>query len=160
VSDTSSDDLAARIPAGASLLIDSSVVLAYLAGGEPASRDAEQLFDGFVATGRNPASLSTITVGEILVRPFRRGPRAVAIAEGFLGHFAEMRLIDVSYPIAREAARLRARTNLRMPDALIVASALRADADLLVTSNRSWRQRLSDVPPDIGIVELPVTSAR
>jgi predicted nucleic acid-binding protein len=139
---------------GASLLIDSSVVLAYLAGGEAGSPRAEELFDAFVATGRNPASLSMVTVAEILVRPFQRSPAAVATAEAFLQHFADMRLVPVSYDVAREGARLRASTALPMPDALIVATAVVVGADLLVTEDRTWRPRLSNVAPDLSILEL------
>ena len=149
-------DLASRVPAGAALVIDSSVVLAYLAGGEPMSEDAEQLFDRFVSTGRNVASLSVVTVGEILVRPFRQGHAAVAIAEGFLRHFAEMRLVDVTYDVAREGSRIRAATGLSMPDALIVASARIVEADMLVTGDRSWAQRLGDLASGLAIVELPL----
>lgn len=140
------------------MVVDSSVVLAYLAGTEPASKDAQQLFDGFIATGRNAASISTITVGEILVRPFRQGSGAVAVAEGFLRHFADIAMVDVTYAVAREAARIRALTGLRMPDALIVASALDVDADLLVTSDHSWRRLTADVLRDTHLVELPVAS--
>jgi predicted nucleic acid-binding protein len=148
--------LADRIAPGASLLIDSSVVLAYLAGNEPTSALATELFDSLIATGRNPASLSTVTVGEILVRPFKRGPAAVAVAEGFLRHFADMRLVAVTYEVAREAARVRALTDLPMPDALIISSALAVDADVLVTSDRTWRSRLADLDPTIEILELVV----
>jgi predicted nucleic acid-binding protein len=129
-------------------------VLAYLTGTEPASPDATQLFDGFVATGRNPASLSMVTVQEILVRPFRRGPAAVATAEGFLRHFAEIRLIDVRYEIAREAARIRAATGLKTPDALIIASALIADIDILVTNDRSWSAAVTDLARDLDVLVL------
>jgi predicted nucleic acid-binding protein len=154
VTEGRNDDLEADIRAGASLLIDSSVVLAYLVGGEPSSANAVQLFDAFVATGRNPASLSMITVGEILVRTFRRGPAAVATAEGFLQHFGDMRLVPVTYAIAREAARLRALTNLPMPDALIIASARVVEADMLVTADQSWRPRLAEVLSDVEVIEL------
>jgi predicted nucleic acid-binding protein len=112
------------------------------------------LFDAFIATGRNPASLSMVTVAEILVRPFRRSPAAVATAEGFLRYFAEIRLIQVTYDVAREAARLRALTDLPMPDALIIASARVSGSDMLVTNDRTWRPRLSDTAPDLAILEM------
>jgi predicted nucleic acid-binding protein len=146
--------LSDAIPPGESVLIDSSVVLAYLAGGESGTPRAVELFDAFVATGRNPASLSMVTVAEILVRPFRRDPAAVAIAEAFLQHFGDMRLVPVTYEVAREGARLRASTDLPMPDALIIASALVAGADVVVTADRSWRPRLREVAPEITVVQL------
>ena len=129
--------LAEAIPPGASLLIDTSVALAYLTGTESFSPVATQLFDEFLATGRDRGVLSMVTVGEILVRPFRAGPSALAIAEGFLRHFAELELIAVDYGVAREAARIRASSDLRMPDALILSSVIAAGADLLVTNDRS-----------------------
>lgn len=150
--------LETRVPAGSTLVVDSSVVLAYLTGNEPASEDARRLFDGFIATGRNRASISTITVGEILVRPFRQGSAAVAMAESFLRHFGDIALVDVTYSVAREAARIRAVCGLRMPDAVILASALEVDAELLVTSDHSWRRLTADVLRDTQILELPVAS--
>ena len=148
------DPLADAIAPGQSILVDTSVVLAYLAGGEKATDLATQLFDAFVATGRNTAALSAITVAEILVRPFRRGPAAVATAEGYLRHFGDLRLIDVTYDIAREGARIRAQTDLPMPDALIVASASVAEIDVLVTNDRDWRSRLAEAVPDLDVVVL------
>ena len=147
-------NLEAAIAPGAYLLIDSSVALAYLVGSEPTSPLAEQLFDAFVATGRNPASLSTVTVQEILVRPFRGGVAAVTTAEGFLRHFAEIRLVPVSYDVAREAARIRAATGLRAPDALISATALVAEVDILVTNDRSWSAASAAIAPDLRICLL------
>ena len=134
--------------------MDTSVVLAYLAGGEKATDLAVELFDSFVGTGRNTAALSAITVAEILVRPFRRGPAAVATAEGFLRHFGDLRLIDVTYDVAREGARIRAQTDLPMPDALIVASASVAEIDLLVTNDHDWKSRLAKALPDLDVVVL------
>ena len=146
--------LASAIPPGASLVVDTSVALAYLTGTEPTSALATELFDAFVATGRNAAALSVITVQEILVRPFRGGPSAVATAEGFLRHFAEIRLVEVSYDIAREAARIRAITGIRAPDALIIATALITGADILVTNDRSWLLRPEVIAPGLAILLL------
>ncbi len=151
---TGADALEEAIPPGSTLLVDTSVVLAYLVGTEPTSERARQLFDAFVATGRNPASLSMVTVGEILVRPFRSGAPAVARAEGFLRHFADIRVLDVDYDIAREAARIRAATAMRMPDALILASAVVTDVDLLVTNDRAWKDRLPAHAPGLRLCLL------
>jgi predicted nucleic acid-binding protein len=147
-------DLETAIPPGASLLVDTSVALAYLAGSEPTSPLAVQVFDAFVATGRNPASLSMVTVEQILVRPFRSGVSAVATAEGFLRHFADIRLIEVSYDIAREGARIRAATRLRTPDALILATALITEIDMLVTNDRAWRGAAQAIEPRLAITLL------
>ncbi|MEX2184173.1 MAG: PIN domain-containing protein [Chloroflexota bacterium] len=147
------DRLFEAIPPGRSLLIDTSVVLAYLSGTEPSSELARQVFDACAATGRNATTLSTVTVAEMLVRPFRRGEPAVATTEGFLRHFAEMRIIDVSYPIARQAAGLRALTDLPMPDALIIATAAVERIDIVITNDHAWT-RAGPALEDLDVVIL------
>ena len=154
------DAFRTAIEPGRSVLADTSVVLAYIGGGEDISDLARTLFDAFAATGRNPTSLSTVTVAELLVRPFRRSAASVATAEGFLRHFGDLRVIDVTYDVAREAARIRAATDLAMPDALIVASAAAAEIDVVVTNDKSWPARLAQVLPDLRIVVLTDLIAR
>jgi len=151
---TSAEGLEAAISPGTSLLIDTSVVLAYLSGTEATSELAEQLFDAFIATGRNRAWLSTITVQEILVRPFRTGASALATAEGFLRHFADMDLVDVSYDIAREAARIRASTGILTPDAIILATGFVSRVDTIVTNDRAWPAQVASLHRDLRVCVL------
>lgn len=146
--------LEAAIEPGAALLLDTSVVIAYLTGGERVSPLAEQVFDAFLASGRNVGAISSVTAGEVLVRPFRFGAAAVATAEGFLAHFADMRLVPVDYPIVREAARTRAATGLAMPDAIVIASALVSGFDVLVTNDGRWRSPLEAVAPELRLCVL------
>ena len=130
------------LPAGTSVLIDTSVVLAYLTGTEAISPLAVELFDRCLATGRNRGSISAVSVTELLVRPFRAGPSAVSTVEGFVRHFTDLRIEPVEYATAREAARIRAVAKLSAPDALIVASHLVGETDVLVTNDGSWPDRL------------------
>lgn len=154
MTDAAPSMLQSRIEPGASLLIDTSVVIAYLAGTEDISPLAVDLFDGLVATGRNPATLSAVTVAEILVRPFDRGSAALANIEGFLRHFGDLRLLPTDYHVAREGARLRALTGLPMPDALIVASAVVGGCDVVITNDRSWPTTVGPLLPELGFLVL------
>ena len=126
------------VPAGALIALDASATLSYLSGAEVASPVAAWIFDGCISTGRNSGLLSTLTAAELLVRPFRSGAASVATIEGFLRFFGGIKLMDVSYAIAREAARVRATTNLAMPDAIVVATALEGGAGILATNDRGW----------------------
>jgi predicted nucleic acid-binding protein len=131
--------LDAAIPAGATILLDTSAVLAYLSGAEPASAAAATIVDGFAATGRNPAVVSAITVTEALVRPMRAASlTAIRLVDDFLLHFPNLRVDPVTVAVAREAARIRAVTAAPTPDALILATAVAASAGALVTNDRSW----------------------
>ena len=78
--------LEAAIAPGATLVVDTSAILAYLDGTETASAAAAIVFDQFIGTGRNPAILSAISVTEVLVRPLRAAsPSAVGTVEAFSG---------------------------------------------------------------------------
>lgn len=142
------------LPPGASVLIDTSVVLAYLTGTEATSPLATELFDRCLATGRNAGAISAVTVTELLVRPFRAGPGAVATVEGFLQHFEGMRVLPIDYATAHEAARIRAAAGLSAPDALIVASLAANGLDILVTNDGSWPRRVEAALPGTTVVVL------
>jgi predicted nucleic acid-binding protein len=146
-----SRSLEAAVPAGALLVLDSSVVLAYLAGTERASRAAAWVLDDCIGRERNVGALSTITVTETLVRPFQRGPAALETAETFLRHFRHLQLMDVTYEVAREAARLRAEAGLSTPDSLILATAVVAGATVVVTNDARWRASVQDALPGLAI---------
>ena len=81
---------------------------------------------------RHALAISAITYAEILVGPLRAGPDAVAIVERFA---AQTRILDVSPSIARLAAELQATRGLRLPDAVIVATGLRYQADRILTGD-------------------------
>ena len=117
------DRLERDVPAGVPIAIDTSAVIAYLQGGEPASGPAAWLFDGRVAQARNQAFFSAITAAEILVAPSRRGDEAVAAVDGFLTFFREITVAPVTLVVARAAARLRATSGLSLPDSIVLATA-------------------------------------
>jgi predicted nucleic acid-binding protein len=134
--------LEAAIPAATPIVVDTSVVLAYLNGRERVSAAASLVIDHFVRTGRNEAVVSALTITETLIRPFSAGPRELATAEAFLMHFPNLQIEDVDYSIAREAGRLRATTNLRTPDALILATALAREIPVVVANDEAWAKAI------------------
>lgn len=76
---------------------------------------------------------------EILVRPASRGATTVARVDAALDALA-ISVADATRAIARRAAVLRARrTSLRLPDALVIATAVELDADHLLTTDRRWK---------------------
>jgi predicted nucleic acid-binding protein len=131
--------LEAAIPAGETILLDTSAILAYLSGSERASAIATALIDELVGTGRNPAIVSAITVGEVLMRPYRAGsPSAVRLVEDFLTHFPNLRVDPVTGEIARLGARIRAATAAPTPHALILATAVAGSAGIAVGNDAGW----------------------
>jgi predicted nucleic acid-binding protein len=131
--------LDAAIPAGVTILLDTSAVLAYLSGAEPASAAAASVIDGLVASGRNLAVVSAITVTETLVRPMRAASStAIRLVDDFLFQFPNLRVDPVTVAVARKAARIRAATAAPTPDSLILATAVLGAASIVVGGDASW----------------------
>jgi predicted nucleic acid-binding protein len=127
------------------LVVDTSVVLSYLNGTDVFSQAAALVFDDLIATGLHTATLSAITVTETLVRPYQLGPAAVAIADTFLLRFVGVQIRDLDAALAREAARVRASTGLRIPDAVIVATALIESIPTILSTDNQWRTAVASL---------------
>jgi predicted nucleic acid-binding protein len=75
---------------------------------------------------------------EILVRPAQQGSEVVARADAGLDVMG-ISVAVADREVARAAAILRARyTALRLPDALVIATAIRLNADFLLTTDLRW----------------------
>lgn len=62
--------------------------------------------------------------------------------ELYLTHFPHLRLVPLDTDLARETARVRAETGLRVPDAVQVAAARLHGADAPVSNDHRWRNRV------------------
>lgn len=117
------------------VVLDASVLIAFLNPGDAHHGAAIE------ALRRNrtedlivPASV----YAEILVGPHRHGKPAVARAESFLGDFA-IQIEPIDADIARRAGFLRSRHHrLKLPDALVLATADVMDASRVLTADASW----------------------
>jgi predicted nucleic acid-binding protein len=146
--------LETAIPSATPVVLDTSVVLAYLNGNERASPVAAVVLDDFVRNGRNTAIISSVTVTETLVRPFKAGAPELGIAEDFLLHFPNLKVDGVDYAVAREAARLRAESNLRTPDALIIATASVHNIPIVVANDDQWTKPIATSVPSVTLCHL------
>jgi len=89
---------------------------------------------------------SDLVLMEVLVGPLKKGDSGLARAyeQALLG--TEMRLLPMTQLVLREAARLRATTKLKTPDALHAATARLSGCALFVTNDADFR----------GIAGLPL----
>lgn len=142
------------IPPETEILLDTSVILAYLNARETVSPAATVVIDEFVRTGRNRAAISAVSVAETLVRPFVAGAAAVALVEGFLLHFPNLTVVGADYEVAREAGRLRALGGLKTPDALVLATAMSAGTPIVVANDTRWASAIAAAALTITLCHL------
>ncbi len=90
-----------------------------------------------IEAGNHVGVTSTITLMEILVRPFQLGRQDIARKyEALLVNFPHLEIVDLDRGIIRHAAHLRAEYHLRPPDALQVSACLAHSAQALITDDR------------------------
>jgi predicted nucleic acid-binding protein len=115
-------------------LLDTSIVIGALNRDDALHEAASQVVRA--ERDRHALAISALTYAEILVGPLRAGGRAVGVVERFA---AQVRIVDLSPAIARLAAELRATRGLKLPDAVIVATGMRLEADVIVTADARWK---------------------
>jgi predicted nucleic acid-binding protein len=133
------------------ILIDSSVWIYHFEQhaefGAPAGRVIEGMEEG---TYRGITS--ELTLLELTVRPLQLGRQDVADEyELLLNYFPNLELEPVSREILLDAATLRARHRLRTPDAILLSTAVHAQATAAVTNDDAW---LVSAPAGVEIILL------
>lgn len=119
-------------------VLDAGVVIALLDGAD--AHHAAAVAAVSAARDRGDVLvLPASAYAECLVSPYRRGPDAVAVVDQFLDALPA-RVEPADRSIAGTAAALRAAhgTSLRLPDALVVATAIVRSADRILTTDAGW----------------------
>lgn len=147
-------ELELAIPEGERLLLDTTLLAAYLDASEAVHPAARHILDGLVAPGRNPAVVSMVSVMEILVQPLRQSPPGHHTVLAFLNHHPNLAALPLDLQMAQEAASLRASHRLRPPDALVVATGIAAQVGTLVTNDGDWEARLQPIRSRVRVVTL------
>jgi predicted nucleic acid-binding protein len=119
-------------------ILDAGVVIAILDSSDIHHAAAREAVRGAANRG-DELALPVSAYAEVLVGPFRQSDEAAATVDAFLAALPA-RVEPETREIARAAARLRAQhgPKLRLPDALVVATALELDASLLLTTDADW----------------------
>jgi predicted nucleic acid-binding protein len=86
---------------------------------------------------------SELALMETLTGALKAGDAALVQAYEQLFQQAQTRLLPITQPVLREAARLRATTRLRTPDALHAATAQQTGCVLFVTNDVTFRGTVS-----------------
>ncbi len=90
--------------------------------------------------GEFDVASSDITVLETLVKPLREGDEVVEMLLRSMFDAQEVSLVPATRELWEDAARIRADTGLKTPDALHAATALSAGCALFVTNDTDFRR--------------------
>jgi predicted nucleic acid-binding protein len=121
------------------------MILIYVLTADPLYVDLATAVLDMVEAGEVEGIASTLTLTEILTAPMQaEDEEAVLDYELYLTNFPNLTVYPLDLEVARRAARVRATTGLRTPDAVQVATAQIHRADMIVTNNKSWQSKLGD----------------
>lgn len=131
--------------------IDTNVLIYYLDGdGDRRPAWVERELFGVLGAGEPAARrvvFSTVGLAEVLTGVARRFPGAsLEPYELALAGLPGLTIVPVDRNVAREAARVRGRFGMRLPDAIHVATAVVAGADAFLTNDRELVRDGLDVP--------------
>ena len=127
-------------------VLDASVLIALLDESDlarPVARAAVQR-----SRAEHDIVIPMTAFSESIVAPYRRSRRDGERAEAALAALGT--LAEVTGEVASRAAQLRAARNIKLPDALVLATAIQAAADQILTLDRRWR----GVDPRVQLLEL------
>ena len=127
-------DLSA-LPQGALVLVDAAPIIYVLEGHPRLARRFQPLFD-LQAAGDILFAVTTTAMAEVLTGPLAAGEET--LAKRYRAVMESWQVINLTADIAESTARFRAALNLKLADAVQVASAIAANADALVTHDRDF----------------------
>ncbi|MFL5644755.1 MAG: type II toxin-antitoxin system VapC family toxin [Chloroflexota bacterium] len=117
--------------------LDAGVVIGLLDADDAHHESASAALARLLRSGDRLA-MAASALAECLVGPQRRGPRAVTVVDDLVERLP-IEIADLDRGIAHTAASLRSRhSKLRLPDALVIATAIEHSADELITTDRKW----------------------
>lgn len=117
--------------------VDAGVLIGFL-DRDDLHHDAARRALSDATSRRDRLALAASAVAECLVGPARRGDAAIAVVRDLLARLP-IDIVPLDEDIAVAAARLRAKhRNLKLPDALVIATADVHGADRLITTDRRW----------------------
>ena len=121
-------------------VVDAGVLIGLANSGDVHHGGARQAFES-ARERLDQIAIPASAYSEALVVPARAGLKAFDGMRAFVAQLP-VSVIELDAAIAEIAAQLRQRHSaLRLPDALVVATAIHLDADTLVTTDRRWPRR-------------------
>ena len=121
--------------ASKSVFLDTAPLIYFIEGHSSYQPVLSRLFE-FNDQGGFSLVTSSVTLLEVLVKPLREGQ--IDIAKQYrhvLTTATGIMLFDITPAIAEQAAHLRARYNLRTPDAIQLATCIEVGADYFLTND-------------------------
>lgn len=125
------------IPESGAVYADSQVLIYSIEKIDPYSEILLALWEAS-EDGQITVVTSELAVLEVLTVPIRNGDQKLIDAYEQLLNRQDMHLIPIDQDVLREAARLRAATSLKTPDAIHAATSVLMNCESLITNDAAF----------------------
>jgi predicted nucleic acid-binding protein len=122
--------------------LDTNILIYFLEGIEPQASKAEKILTS-IMKGKDQGIVSTITIAEVLTGFYMaQDPAKATKAKTLLNDLTlnNFKIVPVTFEIADLAANLRAKRGGKLPDALIAATALNQQANILYSQDKDLQR--------------------
>ncbi len=126
------------LPSSGTISIDTSVVIYTIEGNPDYYSLLEPLWSKFYTREIQIVS-SELILMEALVVPLRNGNNSLVEDYEELLLSSQMQLVPISQSLLKQAANLRANTNLKTPDAIHAVTALSVSCNQFITNDKGFR---------------------
>ena len=133
--------------------MDTSVFLMAADRSDPRHDCASWLLEQ-IAKGRFECIVSTVSVSELLTGAMARGASKAVATQTLLRQYPHLQIAPVTMDVAADAADLRVATRIRLPDALILATAVVNGVDVVLHGDAEWTSRVAPVLSRPRLVDL------
>ncbi len=116
-------------------IVDSSVLLGWLDASDAHHQVATDALDVAQAVGE--IAIPAMAFSEVLVRPYAHGLQSGRRVEDLLTRLGM--IVPISADIVRRAAQIGAKRQVKLPDALIIATGVELDAAQILTLDERWQ---------------------
>ena len=117
--------------------LDAGVIIGFLDGDDSHHEGSRATLSTALKQG-DQLFIAASALAECLVGPARHSSKAVEVVRTAV-HRLPVAVVGLDEEIATQAAILRARHRmLKLPDALVIATAAASGADQLITTDRKW----------------------
>jgi predicted nucleic acid-binding protein len=114
--------------------LDTNILLYFFEDTGPRGAMATQILSALSARG-DFLIVSTLTLGELLVKPLKAGDHALANLYRSFVHGPEVRLLEFNEASSELFARIRQDRQIKPPDAILLATAGSEGCDLFITND-------------------------
>lgn len=136
------------------IALDTSVILAASDATDPRQYCARWLLDEIERGRFSFAVISSLTVAEALVRAVNSSFEEGLAAQTALRSFPNLTVAGLDFDIAVEVAHIRGATKLKMPDAIVLGTAIAHQTEAIVHGDDEWATKAKPYATALRLVNL------